>query len=299
MAAGGTRTEIGRFTSTEARQAFLAAYDDAMALWPVRESYDVETRFGTTRAYRHGDAPGVPIVLVHGHGGNASNWYGLVPRLGERHTVYALDTIDDPGGSVQTGPLRGPDDAAAWLDEALAGLGLDRVHLVGHSYGGWLALGAAVHRPDRLAALTLLDPGGLERVPLRFLFGLVAAVFAMRAPASWKPRLARLLAEAALVERAEIMAPVMLGARAFRPNRRPTGPYTDDELRRVTVPTQLLLGGRSMMLRPTRALARARTLIGSLNHAEIVPDAGHGVPQEFPDLVAARISTFTPGEVPR
>ncbi|WP_336206247.1 alpha/beta fold hydrolase [Nonomuraea sp. LPB2021202275-12-8] len=282
-------TGIGRFTSEKARQAFQDAYERAMALWPDdREALDIGTSYGTTRVYRHGAGPGRPIVLLHGHGGNASNWYGLVSGLGLHSPVYAIDTVHDPGGSVQTSPLPDP---AVWLEEVLAGLDLDDVHLVGHSYGGWLALGLAVRGSGRLSALTLLDPGGLEKVPARFLLGLVAALFAMRAPPSWKPRLARLLADAALVERPEIMAPVMVGVWAFRSDRTPTRPYTDEELRRVTVPTQVILGGRSRMLRPARALARAR-LMGSLRRAVIVPGVGHGVPQEVPELVCERITGF-------
>ncbi|MEV1243803.1 alpha/beta fold hydrolase [Nonomuraea sp. NPDC050022] len=293
MAEGGSRGQVGRFIDAGIRDAFLIAYEEAMALWPAeREPLDVETRFGAVRVYRHGTGSGAPIVLLHGHGANASTWYGLVARLGVRHPVYAIDIIDDPGGSVQRVPITGARDGAACLEEVLAGLGLERVHLVGQSYGGWLALGPAVYGSSRTGALTLLDPGGLEKVPLRFFLALVAALFAMRAPRSWKPWLARLLADHALVERAEIMAPVLLGVRGFRPHRSPAGPYTDEELRRITVPTQLILGGRSRLLRPRRALARARRLIATLRHAEIVPGVGHGVPQEVPELVVERILRF-------
>src|SRR5688500_3122721 len=105
----GSRSGIGRFTSEEARQAFEAAYERAMALWPDdRQALDIDTSYGATRVYRHGAGQGRPIVLVHGHGGNASNWYGLVSQLGRHQPVYAIDNIDDPGGSVQTAPLTDP-----------------------------------------------------------------------------------------------------------------------------------------------------------------------------------------------
>ncbi|MEU0571311.1 alpha/beta fold hydrolase [Nonomuraea sp. NPDC005983] len=292
MTEGGSRDQVGRFTTSESRDAFLRAYDKAMTLWPdERDFLDVDTSFGTTRVHRHGAGPGEPIVLLHGHGANASTWYGLVERLGREHPVHAVDTIDDPGGSVQREPVTGSRDAAVWLGEVLDGLGLDRVHLVGHSYGGWLALNQGIRGNDRLAGITLLDPGGLEKVPPKFVLSLFAGVIAMQAPTSWKPWLARVLADAALVERPEIMAPVMLGAWSFRPNRRPARPFTDDELRRVTVPTQVILGGRSMLLRPARAAARAR-LMPSLVRTEIVPGVGHGVPQEVPGLVVERILAF-------
>ncbi|WP_223167106.1 alpha/beta fold hydrolase [Nonomuraea sp. SYSU D8015] len=281
---------MGTFASGEARQAFLDAYERAMALWPDdREMLDVETSCGTTRVYRHGVTHGDPVVLVHGHGGNASNWYALVRGLGARQPVYAVDTVQDPGGSVQTAPMGDP---AAWLEEVLAGLGLERAHVVGHSYGGWLVLGLAIRGSGRVSRITLLDPGGLERVRPAFLIGLFAAVFAMRAPSSWKPRLARMLADHALVERPEIMAPVMIGVRWFRSDRPPARPYRDEALRRIAVPVQLILGGRTRMLRPRRAAARARRLLPGSCRVEIVPGVGHGVPQEVPELVIDRIVSF-------
>ncbi|WP_204358245.1 alpha/beta fold hydrolase [Streptosporangium sp. 'caverna'] len=292
MTDGGTRKQIGHFISDGPRKKFLEAYEQAMSLWPrPYDRFDVETAFGTTRVYRYGTAQAEPIVLLHGHGANASNWYLQIAALGQRHSVYAIDTIDDPGGSVQQAPVTGSRDAAAWLDEVLAGLGLERVHLVGMSYGGWLALNQGIYGPARLATLTLLDPGGLEKVPLKFMANMAVSALAMAAPRRWRPALARLLASHALTERPEIMKPVMIGARSFRPNRGPARPFTDDELRRVTVPVQLILGGRSTFVRPARALARATELL-PVAHAEIVPGVGHAVPLERPGLVNERILTL-------
>ncbi|NRQ34005.1 alpha/beta fold hydrolase [Nonomuraea sp. NN258] len=262
-----------------------------MALWPPHESIDVATEYGTTRAYRYGQGTGVPIVLLHGHGANSSNWYHQVAELGRHHPVYAIDTIDDPGASVQRRPVADSPAAADWLAQSLAGLGLDAVHLAGLSYGGWLVLNQAIHRPEQLVSITLLDPGGLAKVPLRFMLSLLATLFAMQLPKSWRRVPARLLGEQALVERAEIMDPVLLGARGYRPNRSPARRFTDDELRRVTVPVQLIMGERTKLLRPAHALARARRFL-PVRRAEIVPGVGHAIPLEAPALVTDRILTF-------
>ncbi|MFD0889707.1 alpha/beta fold hydrolase, partial [Streptosporangium algeriense] len=209
---GGTRAGVGRFRDERAEREFRAAYEAAMALWPPHEVFDVETSFGTTRVYRCGPPGGDPVVLLHGHGANASTWYRQAAGVGCRRPVYAVETIDDPGAGVQRRVVAGSGDAAAWLEEVLAGLGLRRVHLVGLSYGAWLALNQAVYGARRLASVTLLDPGGLERVPLRFMVALLVTLPAMRAPLSWRRVLYRVLAEWALVERPEIMAPVLAGA---------------------------------------------------------------------------------------
>lgn len=73
------------------------------------------------------------------------------------------------------------------------------MHLVGSSYGGWLALNQAHRSPDRLASVTLLDPGGLEKVGLRFFVWIFASLFATFAPKVLRPRLAAWLEQPTLI----------------------------------------------------------------------------------------------------
>src|SRR4051794_4675373 len=105
---------VGRFTSAQARDRFLQAYDVAMGAWPQpRSEVDVHTRFGTVHVHRFGRTQGRPIVLLHGAAGTSSNWYPQVAELGACHPVYAIDTIDDPGRSVQQSVVIGSTDNAA------------------------------------------------------------------------------------------------------------------------------------------------------------------------------------------
>jgi pimeloyl-ACP methyl ester carboxylesterase len=293
-----TRPDVARFTSEAAREKFLRAYDEAMRLWPEPwRELDVETSFGTVHVYRYGPETGEPIVLLHGHGASASMWYAQVAALGAHHPVYALDTIDDPGRSVQRVAVTGSEDNAAWIDEVLARLGLDRVHLVGLSYGGWLTLGQGIHRPERLASITALDPGGLQKVRLAFYVSMVAGLFALGAPRRMRPWLARRLANSALIFPRELLAPIRLSALAFKPDRPPARSFTDEELRAIRVPSLVLLAQRSVLLHATTALTRVERLIPGVR-AEIVPDADHGLPLEYPDLVNARILRFIEVEAP-
>ncbi|GLY04516.1 alpha/beta fold hydrolase [Actinoplanes sp. NBRC 101535] len=279
----------GRFVSDTARRAFLAAYDRALLAWPEpRTSWDLETRFGSVHVHRYGPADGTPIVLLHGAAGNATNWYPHVAALGVHHQVFALDTLDEPNRSVARQALTGPDQTASWLDETLGLLGLDAVHLVGFSYGGYLALNQAVHGPDRLRRVTVIDPGGLATVPARFYLSMLAGAFAMILPRRWHPWLSRALAQRALLEPPDQLALIKAAATSFRTRRPAARRLTDDELRSIRVPVRVLLAGRSVLLDPQRTLARVHALIPDVR-AAIVPGAGHGLPLEQPGLVTARI----------
>ncbi|MDH6114892.1 pimeloyl-ACP methyl ester carboxylesterase [Kitasatospora sp. MAP12-15] len=288
-----TRTSVGRFASEEARTKFLEAYDRAMELWPApREELDVETAYGTVHVHRYGPRTGEPIVLLHGHAGHASNWYPQIAALGENHPVYAIDTLDDPGRGVQRAVAAGSEENAAWLGEVFARLGLERIHLVGLSYGGWLALNQAIHGPERLASVAPLDPGGIEKVPARFYAHMIGGLFGMLAPRRLRPALGRLLANPALSSPPEMIAPLMLGMRTFKPSTRPAArPFTDEELRSIRLPTLVLVGSRSALLRPRQVLQRVTALIPGVR-AEIVQRAGHGLNLERPDLVNEHLLRF-------
>ncbi|MFI9361993.1 alpha/beta fold hydrolase [Kitasatospora sp. NPDC053057] len=288
-----TRTSVGHFTSEAARAKFLDAYDRAMELWPgPRRELDVETGYGTVHVHHYGPTDGEPIVLLHGHAGHPSNWYPQIAALGAHHPVYAIDTLDDPGRSVQRAVAAGSAENAEWLGEVLTGLGLDRIHLVGVSYGGWLALNQAVHAPDRLGSVTALDPGGIEKVPARFYVHMVGGLFGMLAPPPLRPAVGRLLANPALSAPREMIAPLMLAMRSYKPGSRPPArPFTDEELASVRLPVLMLVGKRSALLRPRQVVARVTALIPGVR-AEIVERAGHGLNLERPEVVNERLLEF-------
>ena len=103
-----------------------------------------------------GSGGGPPVVFIHGFGADLNSWMFIQPALAERHRTVAFDL---PGHGGSTKALKGPVDGsgfAADIDRALAGLGIDRAHLVGHSMGGGIALHFALRRPERVASLTLV-----------------------------------------------------------------------------------------------------------------------------------------------
>ena len=103
-----------------------------------------------------GDGPGVPLLCLHG--GPGSTHLGLTPleQLGHERRVVLYDQLGS-GNSSQ------PSDPSLWtlelflaeLANVLEALDLDRVHLLGHSWGGMLAQEYALTQPDGLVSLVL------------------------------------------------------------------------------------------------------------------------------------------------
>ncbi len=106
---------------------------------------------------------GSPVVLVHGSGPGVSayaNWRLTIPSLSAEHRVLAPDMAgfgfsDKPGGYSMHGWV-------AQLDGFLDALGLDRVSLVGNSFGGGLAIAFAARWPERVDRLVLMGSMGVE-----------------------------------------------------------------------------------------------------------------------------------------
>jgi pimeloyl-ACP methyl ester carboxylesterase len=290
------RPDVGRYVNDALRDRYFSACDAlyAMGAQAVAET-DVETGFGTTHVYRYGPADPAaesrtPVVLVHGAGSCSAVWYPNTPALSADRPVYAIDTPGDPGRSVQREAIHQPERAAQWLDETLAGLGLDRVHLVGSSYGGWLALNQAHRRPERLASVTLLDPGGLEKVGLRFFVWIFASLFATFAPKTLRPRLARWLEQPALIV-PELRTMIRLGVRAYRIRRPVPLPLSDAELSTVRTPLHLVLGKRSLLVHPQLQVERVPRLVPGAR-VEIVSSTGHGPQIDHADEVNRRMLDF-------
>ncbi|MET9296923.1 alpha/beta fold hydrolase [Streptomyces sp. NPDC003077] len=272
--------DVGRYLSDALRERHFAACDAVYALGATASAEQtVETSFGTTHVYRYDPTDEAardrtPIVLLHGAGSCSAMWYPNTPALSAARPVYALDTPGDPGRSVQRLPIHQPERAAQWLDETLAGLGLDQVHLVGSSYGGWLTLNQAHRKPARLASATLLDPGGLEKVGLRFFVWIFLSFFATFAPQALRPRLAAWLDQPVLVV-PELRAMIQAGRRAFRIRRPAPLPLSDAELAGIRTPLYLVIGQRSLLLHPQRQAERVPRLVPG-SRVEIVGGTGHG-----------------------
>ena len=153
---------VGHFRSEEGRNEYAASYAAAMGQLPEpTRTMDLDTDFGTVRGYEFSSARtrgSTPIVLLPGRTSGVPMWEANLPDFAEERTVYALDALGDAGMSVQTRRIGDAADQAAWLDQALARLGEPKVHLVGHSFGGWLAANYGARYPERVATLSLLEP---------------------------------------------------------------------------------------------------------------------------------------------
>ncbi|HYC02652.1 MAG TPA: alpha/beta fold hydrolase [Azospirillaceae bacterium] len=115
---------------------------------------------GGPAAYLDRGEGGVPLLLVHGFGGDALTWqFNLMALAADRRVV----AVDLPGHGESTMDAGTGEVAvlADWLARLIDALGLGRVDLVGHSLGARVALDLAARHRERARRLTLLACAGL------------------------------------------------------------------------------------------------------------------------------------------
>jgi pyruvate dehydrogenase E2 component (dihydrolipoamide acetyltransferase) len=208
------------------------------------------------RHARRGPEAGVPVLFIHGFGGDLGNWLFNLDAVAEVAPVIALDL---PGHGQSDARLPGTSlaDLAGFVARFLDALGVDRVHAVGHSMGGAIAARLAQLAPQRVASLTLVNSAGLgEEINAGYTRGFVQA----QSRRELKPVLEQLFADPELVSRQMIddvlKAKRLDGVEALL-----------DEL------GEALFGGGRQSEQPARDTdtARHRLLVVTGSHDKVIP----------------------------
>ena len=118
---------------------------------------------------------GTPVIFIHGFCGDLNSWIFNQEPQSKQSPTHALD-LPGHGQSSATfgnGSARALSEAVLALMDALA---IARAHLVGHSMGGAIALLLGLAKPERVASITCVAPGGLgPELNRAFIDGFIAA----------------------------------------------------------------------------------------------------------------------------
>jgi pimeloyl-ACP methyl ester carboxylesterase len=237
---------------------------------------------------------GDPVLFLHAAGG-AGAWLPFHAQLAG--AGFEVIAPDHPGfGQSDDFPeVEAIDDLVYHYLDVLDGLGLDRPHVVGASFGGWIAAEVAVHSPHLIGSLTLLSAAGL-RLPDHP----VADVFLM-SPAKLA---AALFHDPLLVPPPTASSPgaapdldaiIAAYREATSLARFSWAPYLSDpklerRLGRITAPT-LVVAPSNVRLIPVAHARRYAASIGGADYAEVA-ECGHAMHVERPTEFAALVASF-------
>lgn len=118
--------------------------------------------------HRYGPSTGPTVLLLHSSQSNSGQWRGLIQLLAAKVQVIAVDLL----GYGQAPTHEGAPSAFRFsheIDRIMAAINSyaedQPIHLVGHSYGGALALKLAVEQPFPIASLAVFEPVAFHLLP--------------------------------------------------------------------------------------------------------------------------------------
>jgi pimeloyl-ACP methyl ester carboxylesterase len=261
------------YKTVKGEKAVMAIYDAALKNWPVaHETHHILTRHGDTFVITSGDVQSPALILLHGAGGNSSMWAGDVTDYSRLYRVYAVDMPGEAGKSAANRPTWDSPAFAEWLEDVFNGLKIEHATLVSISQGAWTALKFAVAAPDRVDKLVLIAPGGI--VPDRTSFIIRAIGLTLLGNWGVKRLVRDLFGDQPVPD--SVIDTVAQTTTQFKPRLGILPIFSDDELRRLTMPV-LLLGGTKDIIRDLNKIeARLHNLVPHLK-TTIIPGAGHAL----------------------
>ncbi|MGW1740545.1 alpha/beta fold hydrolase [Nocardia sp. NPDC001965] len=287
---------VGHFDSAVGKDRYRDAYDEAMRAMPEPERVlDLRTGYGVVRVYRYAGPEGAgdrePFLLLPGTRSGAPVFAENMPGLLAQRPVYALDLLGEPGMSVQDRPIETHADQARWLHEVLLALPEPAFHLLGLSIGGWTAVNLAVHEPEKVASLILVEP-------VQTFAGLSAQLLVRSLPASvswfpksWRDSFNSWTAGGAPVEDVPVARMIEAGMSSYTIKQPQPSPIGPERLRALEMPVLAIIAGNSPMHDSDAAARNARENLRCAT-VQVYPGASHAINGEQPQRIATDIEDF-------
>ncbi len=273
-----------------------------LTMEPRSDTRWIRTRAGRVAVDLYGRG-GSPVLLLHGLPGWRGTWREVALRLSDQYQVIVPDLLGFGESDDPPSPDSHAADQARMVLELLDILGVSRVHLAGHDFGGPVALTLYRAAPGRTRSLVLANTNAFTDTPVplplqiarvrgvgeaafRVLFGYTGLRLLWHAAVGDKGAFPKTRYEEALRwERGRYWTRrVLLGSLR---NLRRVYERVEGILPAVSVPTAVLWGLRD----PFFPIDIGRRLADAIPGARLVPleGCGHFVPEERPDAAATAI----------
>jgi len=230
---------------------------------------------------------GTPLLILHGWGSRSERWERVAELLTENGIKVIILDLPGFGNSQRPSKVWGLDDYCEFIQEFVKFLNLEKFYLLGHSFGGALAVKCALAFPEKIDKLFLVGAACFRKKALRKkLFYIIAKVFKIF---SFLP----------------CYSCVRKGFYKFIV-RKSDYPYTEgvmkdiylkiikedlsDVLPQIQIPTTIIWGEKDKI----KPVKEARSINDKIKNSklEILPKGGHNLHSEMPEKLSKIISQF-------
>ena len=258
------------FKSEEGKNEIFKYYESLIAKSnSAYEEIIVNTNYGDTYILAMGEKNLPPLILLHGSGMNSAMWIKEMEQYSLSYRVYAVDMPGEPGKSDERQLPFDGDDFPLWLNDVFNALLIKKASIVGISLGAWLGTKFSIKYSDKVDKLVLICPAGIG--PQRKSFVFKALFYSILGDKGIDKLYCKVNGDKPLPE--IILNYQKLIGRHFNFRKEIIPLFSDEELRKLTMPIALFVGAKDIMLYSEKTANRLKSIV---NHAEINLIEGEG-----------------------
>lgn len=247
----------------------------------------------------HEIGSGPNVVFIHGSWYDSSQWLPIIDRLSQDYHCFAVD-LPGFGESEFSSTHYSINQMVESLAEFLAALKMEKVYLVGHSLGAWVAASYALKYSDRVLDLILLSPEGVNVAALKarwhwagllaqipsFLFGILRFIYPFTKLLGLQKKLKELLQLRQKLLLSKTGTQILFQRRWAEIKAE----LLEENLAFLKIPTLILQGYKDTAMALSMSQSYADFL--PLAKLHLINSGGDNLPEQMPDVVVQEIRAF-------
>ncbi len=273
------------------KDKLYSIYEKQLEEFPVeyKEHY-VETEYGKVHVIECGDIRFEPLVMFHAASVGSMSWKDNVYELSSKYHLFLVDTLGEGNKSelndVDIYPKTSEEVAELYKDVTQK-LGIEKSHIAGASYGGFICLNYAFHFPERVDKMVLIGSMGIapsvpKVIAKLTLYSFFPYKILRKNMAKWA------FGESSRLDSArEYFSAVLVGVlgRYYAPMTTP-----QDMLRNIEADTLIILGKNDNLVGSPQKSVKYTSSMKNVKH--IVMESGHLINMEKSNEVNNAILAF-------
>lgn len=229
------------------------------------------------------------LIILHGWGSCADNWQGIKYNLESEELKVFVSDLPGFGKSSPPKYAWSVDDYVEWLRDFCEKKGLSQIFLLGHSFGGRIAIKFAAKEPEKLKGLILASAAGIKPKinPLLLSIAKIGkTVFSLPVLKKLYPLIQKIFYAKILRKTDYLKAQGIMKQTFLKIILEDSTPY----LAQIKVPT-LILWGRKDKMTPVKNAYLMKEKIPN-SRLEVFENIGHSLRREAPELLVEEVKKF-------